>query len=112
MEALDVVKRMVEDGCISQEVAEKYCPEIKKYKDEIVRNQILELIRQHSVNSDRCVMENWICDHALLQPFKPSEEQVKAVKDAIDYLGCNTKKVRENLMSLHEQLKKLREKQL
>ena len=36
-------------------------------------------------------------------------EQMDAIKDAIDYLGCNTKKVREYLMSLHEQLKKLRE---
>ena len=41
--------------------------------------------------------------------WKPSDEQMDAIKDAIDYLGCNTKKVREYLMSLHEQLKKLRE---
>ena len=41
--------------------------------------------------------------------WKPSDEQMDAVKDAIDYLGCNTKKVREYLMSLYEQLKKLKE---
>ena len=41
--------------------------------------------------------------------WKPSDEQVDAVKDAIDYLGCNTQKVREYLMSLYEQLKKLKD---
>ena len=35
-----------------------------------------------------------------------------AIKDAIDYLGENTKIVRKHLMSLHEQLKKLREDKL
>jgi len=40
--------------------------------------------------------------------WKPSEEQIKAVEDAIEFLGC-TKKVREDLKSLHGQLKKLME---
>ena len=108
MEALDIVKQMVEDGQISQEVAEKYCPEIKKYKNEIVKKQILELIRQHSVNSDRCMMENWVCAHALLQPFKPSDEQM----DALDYYAnslCTYCDRQDDLRSLFNDLKRLRE---
>lgn len=111
-EVLNIVKQMVEDGQISQEVAEKYCPEIKKYKDEIVKKQIIELIRQHSVNSDRCVMENWVCVHALLQPFKPSEEQIKALDSAIHcYAGISPTNNREvyALEIMKEQLKKLME---
>ena len=105
-EVLNIVKQMVEDGQISQEVAEKYCPEIKKYKDEIVKKQILELIRQHSVNSDRCVMENWVCAHTLLQPFKPSNEQMLALADAIEtYCG----KYKATLTSFYNVLKKLKE---
>ena len=107
-EVLNVVKQMVEDGQISQEVAEKYCPEIKKYKDEIVKKQILELIRQHSVNSDRCMMENWVCAHALLQPFKPSDEQIKSLEEVID-AGHYTS-YPFALETLYNDLKKLREK--
>ena len=40
--------------------------------------------------------------------WKPSEEQIEAIKDAIEFLGC-TKKVREDLKSLYEQMKKLRD---
>ena len=106
MEALNIVKQMVEDGQISQEVAEKYCPEIKKYKDEIVKKQILELIRKHSVNADRCMMENWVYAHAPLQPFKPSKEQMKALKEAVnEHFDIDG----GALWHLYEDLKKLRE---
>lgn len=40
--------------------------------------------------------------------WKPSDEQMDAINDAIDYLGGNTKIVRKHLMSLYEQLKKLK----
>ena len=106
-EVLNVIKQMIKDGCISQEVAEKYCPEIKKYKDEIVKKQILELIRQHSVNSNRCMMEEWVCAHAQLQPFKPSDEQMKALAYAV--FDTQSHSYHDNLSSLEQQLKKLRE---
>lgn len=41
--------------------------------------------------------------------WKPSKEQMNSIRDAIDYLGC-TKTVRGYLVSLYEDLKKLREK--
>ena len=40
--------------------------------------------------------------------WTPSDEQMDAIKDAIDYLGRDTKIVRKHLMSLYEQLKKLK----
>ena len=40
--------------------------------------------------------------------WKPSKAQIEAIEDAIEFLGC-TEKVREDLKSLHEKLKKLRE---
>ena len=109
MEALDVVKRMVEDGCISQEVAEKYCPEIKKYNDEIIKKQILNLIRQHSVNGDRCMMAKWVCTHARsLSPFKPSEEQMKALNYYLKYFIDKDGAFGSQLVKLYHDLLKLR----
>ena len=109
MKALDIVKQMVEDGQISQEVAEKYCPEIKKYKDEIVKKQILELIRKHSVNADRCMMENWVCSHTrLLPPFKPSDEQIKALSYYIENYVDNDGVFGRQLVKLYHDLLILR----
>lgn len=39
--------------------------------------------------------------------WKPSKEQIKAIEDSIQFLGC-TKKVREDLKSLYNDLKKLK----
>jgi hypothetical protein len=57
------------------------------------------------------INSKWFKEHVYSQAtWKPSDEQMDAVKDAIDYLGGNTKIVRKYLMSLYEDLKKLREK--
>jgi hypothetical protein len=40
-EALDIVKRMVADGQVSQEVAEKYFPELKESEDEKIRKALI-----------------------------------------------------------------------
>lgn len=109
MDALNVIKRMVEDRQISQEVAEKYCPEINKYKDEIIKKQILNLIKQHSTNSDRCTMENWVYTHAPIQSFEPSEEQIKALSYYLKYyidtegvFGCQLVKLYHDLLKLRK----------
>jgi len=44
-EAIDVVKQMVADGQISQDVAEKYFPEIKESEDEKIRKTLIEMFR-------------------------------------------------------------------
>ena len=41
--------------------------------------------------------------------WKPSDAQMNAIKDSIDYLGRDTKIVRKHLMSLYQDLKKLME---
>ena len=46
-------------------------------------------------------------DEHLHNRWKPSNDQIEAIDDAIKFLGC-TKKVREDLKSLYEQLKKLK----
>ena len=33
-ETIELVKKMIEDGNLSQEIAEKYCPELKESEDE------------------------------------------------------------------------------
>ena len=53
-------------------------------------------------------LANWLKSLKDRYAWKPSKEQMEAIKDAIEFLGC-TKKVREDLKSLYEQLKKLRE---
>lgn len=54
---------------------------------------------------------NWLKSLKERYTWKPTKEQIEAIRDAIEFLGC-TKKVREDLKSLYEQLKKLREEQL
>jgi hypothetical protein len=41
--------------------------------------------------------------------WKPSDAQMNAIKDSIDYLGRDTKIVRKHLMSLYQDLNKLKE---
>lgn len=42
--ALDVVRQMVADGQVSQEVAEKYFPELKESEDERIRQLLLRFV--------------------------------------------------------------------
>jgi len=106
-EVLNILKQMVEDGQISQEVAEKYCPEIKKYKDEIIKKQILDLIRQHSVNSDRCLMENWVCTHALSQ-IQPQPKQEWSEEDERRIEECAREAEDNNCIILAKHIRQLK----
>lgn len=45
VKAIDVVKQMVTDGQVSQEVAEKYFPELKESEDERIRKSLLDYLR-------------------------------------------------------------------
>lgn len=44
VKAIDVVKQMVADGQVSQEVAEKYFPELKESEDERIRKSLLDYL--------------------------------------------------------------------
>lgn len=50
---------------------------------------------------------DWLKSLKERYSWKPSNGQIKAIEESIEFLGC-TKKVREDLKSLYEQLKKLR----
>jgi hypothetical protein len=52
---------------------------------------------------------NWLKSLRPQNRWKPSDVQMDAIKDAIDYLGENTKIVRKHLILLYGQLKKLKE---
>lgn len=60
MEAIDIIKQMVEDGHISQEVAEKYCPELAKSDDKIREDIIVYLksLDDNFVGTKQ--MDSWI----------------------------------------------------
>ena len=44
-ETIKLVKKMIEDGNLSQEVAEKYIPELKESKDERIRKWIISTLK-------------------------------------------------------------------
>ena len=70
--AIAIVKQMVADGQISQDVAEKYFPELKESEDEKIRKEIIDCIttiREHNNfpyykeqfdNWDESKCESWI----------------------------------------------------
>ena len=45
-ETIELVKKMVEDGNLSQEIAEKYIPELKEIEDERIRKDIISFVEQ------------------------------------------------------------------
>ena len=50
--ALDVVRQMVADGQVSQEVAEKYFPELKESDDEKMMKSIIENLKGNMYRTD------------------------------------------------------------
>jgi len=61
----------------------------------------------HFNKKDIAKAVDWLKSIRPQNTWKPSDGQMDAIKDAIDYLGRDTKIVRKHLMS-HEQLKKLK----
>jgi hypothetical protein len=80
-------------------------------EDEKMLECAIDMIEWYSVvdKSKSKRVSDWLKFLRPQKQWKPSEEQMKALEDAIEFLGC-TKKVRNDLKSLYEQLKKLREK--
>ena len=46
MKELSIIKQMVADGQVSQEVAEKYFPELAESDDEKIRKLLIEVVTQ------------------------------------------------------------------
>lgn len=78
--------------------------------------EAIEHCKEKSCGNTVCAQEHkqlaeWLEELKELRSqlqWKPSNKQIEAIKDAIEFLGC-TRKVREDLKSLYEQLKKLKE---
>ena len=79
-------------------------------EDERMLQNILECLKNgwRILPTDILKYESWLKSLKPQNRWQPSDEQMAAIKDAIDYLGRDTKIVRKHLMSLYEDLKKLR----
>lgn len=117
MNAIDKVRQMVADGQLSQEVAEKYFPELKESDGGKIREKLIAFLsqckavygdsfQQFGLNIDEALA--WLEKQGEQKPtWKPNDRQMKALKEACDEHwepdGLDP------LYTLWEQLNKLRE---
>ena len=92
-EAIAIVKQMVADGQISQDVAEKYFPELKESEDEKIRKRLIELVKQ---SSDLLYPPN---QKSMLAWLEKQGEKEKFIKKE---LGCIRGYREEAIRRLHE----------
>lgn len=102
---------------LTNEVASDIFPELKESREDemirVIKEVILNsvpykiniLTKDTTITAEEAIA--WLKSLKERCTWKPSKEQMYAVKDAIDYLGGDTKIVRKYLMSLYEDLKKL-----
>ena len=76
--ALDVVRQMVADGQVSQEVAEKYFPELKESEGERTRKYIINHLQEH-LKTVRKFLNN-----GMSAPF--SCEEIKMLEASVAWL--------------------------
>ena len=50
-ETLDIIRQMVADGQVSQEVAEKYFPELKESEGEKIRKELIDFLEYYRLNN-------------------------------------------------------------
>lgn len=109
--AIDVVKQMVADGQISQEIAEKYFPELKS-EDEKYKEWILKYLYYGLGKSDEQFKDqfetaiNWLESLKPQTHWKPSDEQIEILNMVLtnESMDDNIARI---LRELREQLKKL-----
>lgn len=85
MEIIDKVKRMVIDGVLSQEEAEKYFPELAESEDEKIRIGLIEACKQSIIvggfHKDKVIA--WLEKQGEQKPVEWSKEDVKKLNIAI-----------------------------
>ena len=69
--AIGIVRQMVADGQISQEVAEKYFPELKESEDERIRKSLIDMLK----NDEKCYLKEiaWLEKQGEPKEINPSE---------------------------------------
>ena len=85
-EALAIVRQMIADGQIAEDVAEKYFPELRAREDEAIREVLIYhfegIPNLHGIVRDKII--DWIKRHSEQQShWKPSEEQMDYLSKAI-----------------------------
>ena len=83
-EALAIVRQMIADGQISEDVAERYFPELRSREDEAIREVLIYhfegIPNLHGIVRDQII--DWIKRHSEQKPhWKPSEEQISLLRD-------------------------------
>lgn len=119
-EAIKIVRQMVADGQIAEDIAAKYFPELTEEwseEDEEIRKSIIDRIerrRMSSIGSESAICENQIAWLKSLRPqkqWKPSSQQICALDYVIkEYESTNISLYKESikqLIFLREQLKAL-----
>lgn len=111
---INIVRQMIADGQISQDVAEKYFPELKENKNKKSREEqkisaANEYIKERGYKTgqlDVAYIEGieWADEHPK---WKPSEEQIAALKWALNRIPYVY--YTEEIQGLLEQLKKIQE---
>ena len=92
-DALAIVRQMVADGQISQDVAEKYFPELKESEDEKIRKDLIQLTYKVYANTDylTCVdqekMLAWLEKQGEQKPLSMIQWKGNNLKEVIDFTG-------------------------
>jgi len=93
--ALDVVRQMVADGQVSQEVAEKYFPELKESEDERIRKSLaayFSKIKQSDMWDDEFSFGDIL---AWFEKQGKKDEEILILKDQIESLHAAIKAIKE-----------------
>lgn len=69
-ETIELVKKMIEDGNLSQEIAEKYCPELKESEDEKIRKEFCKDIWTFIPNEKAHKYIAWLEKHTIVPKFR------------------------------------------
>jgi hypothetical protein len=112
-ETLELVKKMVEEGNLPQEIAEKYCPELKESEDERIRKFICGIIDnlepKDFVGVKKMDVLRWLEKQKEQKPssltkYVYSKEDKRFIQDCANILIANDYAISaERLLSMFEQ---------
>ena len=90
MDAIDIVRQMVAEGQVSQDVAETYFPELAESEDEKIRKELIAMVKLSCTNGDDVDKKiAWLEKQGEQKPDEWSEEYEKAIDLACSILYSN-----------------------
>ena len=114
-EAMQLAKEWYEDKSTNQKekvLLESMYPQLKESDDERIRKKIIELVKKHSVNTERCQMEDWLEKQS---ESKWSEEDEEMVNETIYFINefqksnkCKDEEDMQNSVTCENWLKSLK----